>query len=98
MIHSHSKTKHKENLLTASITEKGQVTIPKSVRTLLKLHEHDLIGFRVSHGKVEIVPVEVTASNYSFSDEEWRKIDKISRQRGKIFNSAEEAKEYARSL
>ena len=90
------KSKNVANVLTSSVTEKGQVTIPKFIRTLFNLHEHDLIGFRISNRKVEIVPVEIKTAAYSFSKEEWKKIEKLSHQRGKIFTSAQKAKEFAR--
>jgi hypothetical protein len=65
---------------------------------LLKLSGQNIVGFRVAHGKVEIVPVEVKAASNPFTEEEWQKIERLARQRGKIFKSAEQAKEYARSL
>src|SRR5947208_3301693 len=94
------RTKLKGNtaLLTAPLTGKGQVTIPKSIRMLLKLEGRHVIGFRVIRGRVEVVPVEVRASANPFTEEEWGKIERLSRQRGKSFNSPETAKQYARSL
>jgi antitoxin PrlF len=40
--------------VTAKITSKGQVTIPKSVRTALDLHEGDEVIFRVERSRALI--------------------------------------------
>ena len=97
MIHK-TRAKSESNVLTAPLTEKGQVTIPKSIRMLLKLEGQNIVGFRVAHGKVEIVSIEVKAASNPFTEEEWKKIERLAHQRGKVFKSAEKAKEYARSL
>ncbi len=41
---------------TATLTSKGQITIPKSVRHLLGLVTGDTIEFEMQHGKVEVRP------------------------------------------
>ena len=42
----------------ATITSKGQITIPKEIRTLLDLHSGDKINFFVDEsGEVRFVPV-----------------------------------------
>jgi len=44
--------------MTATITSKGQVTIPKTVRDTLKLHAGDRLDFILeADGTVRIVPV-----------------------------------------
>ena len=49
-------------MITATITSKGQVTIPKTVRESLRLHSGDKIAF-IMHGLTEAVlkPVTKTA-------------------------------------
>ena len=39
------------------ITSKGQITIPKSVRTKLNLKTGDKVDFKISDGAVTLVPV-----------------------------------------
>ena len=47
---------------TATITSKGQVTIPREVRDKLDLHPGDRVEFRIeSDGAVRVVPETVRA-------------------------------------
>ncbi len=48
-------------MVTATLTSKGQLTIPKSVRDSLRLHTGDRVAFIV-HGDVEAVMKPVTTS------------------------------------
>ncbi len=41
---------------TGTVTQKGQVTIPLSVRKALGLKPRDRVLFRVSAGRVELLP------------------------------------------
>jgi antitoxin PrlF len=41
---------------TATLTSKGQITIPKVVRHLLGLHAGDALEFDVQQGRVEVRP------------------------------------------
>lgn len=43
---------------TSRISSKGQVTIPKEIRELLKLEPGDLIAYEVEDGTVRLRPVE----------------------------------------
>ena len=59
---------------TATVTSKGQITIPKSVRQSLHLHTGDRVLFEV-HGEKEAVLKPVTRS----VDEVYGKLHKASR-------------------
>ncbi len=48
-------------MVTATLTSKGQLTIPKAVRDLLHLHSGDRVAF-VVHGDTEAVLKPVTKS------------------------------------
>lgn len=48
-------------MVTATLTTKGQITIPKSVRTLLRLHTGDKISFEL-HGDSEAIIKPLTKS------------------------------------
>ncbi len=48
-------------MVTATLTSKGQLTIPKAVRDTLHLHSGDLVAF-VVHGDTEAVLKPMTKS------------------------------------
>ncbi len=48
-------------MVTATVTSKGQITIPKNVRTSLHLHAGDRVAF-VVHGQNEVVLTPITRS------------------------------------
>ncbi len=48
-------------MVTATLTSKGQITIPKAVRDSLHLHSGDLVAFFV-HGDAEAVLKPMTKS------------------------------------
>lgn len=88
------------NLIVAPVSSKGQVTLPKSVRSLLRLKPGEMVAFRIERsGRVEIVPVEVKEKKADpFTAEEWSKIDRLARQRGKTFDSPQAAKRFLKRL
>ena len=43
-----------------TVTQKGQVTIPLAVRKLLGIESRDRITFRVTEGRVELAPAQMT--------------------------------------
>src|SRR5512140_2011587 len=49
-----SSMEHQDHMST--VTTKGQVTIPLAVRQLLGVKPHDQVTFRVSEGRVELLP------------------------------------------
>lgn len=43
-----------------TVTQKGQVTIPLAVRTLLGVKSRDRVAFRVIEGRVELAPATIS--------------------------------------
>lgn len=43
-----------------TVTQKGQVTIPLAVRQLLGVKPYDRVTFRVTEGRVELLPAHIT--------------------------------------
>ena len=88
-------------LMLSPVTNKGQVTLPKTVRNVLGLKSGpDMVAFRVErNGKVEIVSVEIKERKASpYTEKEWSKIGRLSGQRGKSFASAKAAKMHLKGL
>ncbi|MBI5788531.1 MAG: type II toxin-antitoxin system PrlF family antitoxin [Candidatus Schekmanbacteria bacterium] len=48
----------------ATLTQKGQTTIPKNVRDYLKIKPHDRIEFVISCGEVIVRPVGTIEANF----------------------------------
>ncbi len=87
--------------MVSPVTNKGQVTLPKTVRDVLGLKSGpDMVAFRVErNGKVAIVPVEIKEKKASpYNEEEWAKIERLSTRHGKSFASAKAAKKHLKSL
>jgi len=80
------------------ITSKGQVTLPSAVRKLLKLDKGKTVAFCLDKAGIFISQCKIDIEPAAFSQEEWRKIEKLANAKGKIYNSAEEAKKHIRSL
>ncbi len=43
-----------------TVTQKGQVTIPLAIRRLLDVKPRDRVVFRVTEGRVELLPANMT--------------------------------------
>lgn len=82
---------------TTKLTSKGQVTIPNRVRKILHLKEGSSVAFTVTNHGIVLLPCEVTARS-PYTAREWRKIEKLAAEEGRIFSSPEAAKRYVASL
>jgi len=82
----------------SKITSKGQVTLPVNVRNFLKLDKGECIAFCVDRKGIFINRCKLNVESGGFSEAEWRKIEKLSIRKGKLFVSAEEAKKHIKSL
>lgn len=47
----------------STVTQKGQVTIPVAIRQLLDIKPRDHVIFRVTAGRVELLPARMTLEN-----------------------------------
>lgn len=82
----------------SKITSKGQITLPVNVRKLLKLDRGQSIAFCIDRKGVFLYRCKVSVEPSSFSQAQWRKIEKLASEKGKVFADAEEAKKHIRSL
>lgn len=87
----------------STLKKRGQVTIPKSVREMLDLHEEDQLEVTVEDGKIVIQPVITIAKDQAwYWTEKWQKNEReaeedIAKGRIKSFGSAEDAIAFLRS-
>ena len=73
--------------ILATISSKGQVTIPAPIRKMLRLtHPGDLLGFVPVKEGVLIKHMEIKEED--FSEEEWDKLEKLASRKGKSYKNA----------
>jgi len=79
--------------LLATVSSKGQVTLPKPVRELLQLELGDLIRFKPAPGGILLTKIAVVEEEFSAS--EWRALERLASRRGRRYQTA---KEFLKSL
>jgi len=82
---------------TAKVTSKGQVTIPSTIREILKLEPGVTVMFKVTDRGVILSPCEIIEKPV-YSEKEWKKIEKLVAEKGKIYKTASAAKKHIKSL
>lgn len=71
---------------TSTVTQKGQATIPLAVRKALGLKPGDRVLFRVSDGRVELLPSPMTLESVYGAvqplhrPENWKQVRRIARE------------------
>lgn len=81
----------------AIISSRGQVTIPQDIRSLLHVRRGSVIGFEPTRRGVLMVVMKVQPQD-PYTEEEWKKIEKLSKSEGIIYNTVEEAKKHIADL
>lgn len=79
------------------VSSRGQVTIPQEIRDHLHIGKGSILSFAPMKKGVLIVPMKVEPQD-PYTDEEWKKIKKISEAKGKTFDNPEKAKEFISKL
>lgn len=82
---------------TAKLTSKGQVTIPSTIRDILRLEPGSTVMFKVTENGVLLSPCEIIEKP-SYTAKEWRQIEKMVAERGKVYKNARSAKKHLDSL
>lgn len=82
---------------TAKVTSKGQVTIPSTIREILKLKPGSIVMFKVTESGVILSPCEIIEKP-AYTAKEWIKIEKIVAEKGKIYKTSGAAKKHIKSL
>ena len=82
---------------TAKVTSKGQVTIPSIIREILKLEPGSTVMFKVTDRGVILSPCEIIEKPV-YTAKEWRQIEKLVAEKGKVYKTSGAAKKHIRSL
>ena len=82
---------------TAKVTSKGQVTIPSTIREILKLEPGSTVMFKVTDRGIILSPCDII-ENPVYTAREWKKIEKLVAEKGKIYKSPSAAKKHIKSL
>jgi len=81
----------------AIISSRGQVTIPQDVRDIMHIKRGSVVGFEPTKRGILMVAMKVEPKN-PYTEAEWEKIEKLSKSKGKVYHSAEEAKKHVANL
>jgi len=82
---------------TAKVTSKGQITIPSQVRKILHLEEGSNVVFALREDGIILLPCKVVIEA-PYTPEEFKKIEKIIAEKGKIYKTPKKAKRHIKSL
>ena len=82
---------------TAKVTSKGQVTIPSTIREILKLEPGATVMFKVTDRGVILSPCEIIEKPV-YTPKEWRRIEKLVAEKGKVYKTSGAAKKHIKSL
>ena len=89
-------------MVTAPLSEKAQLTLPKRVRELLGLRGRGgLVGFVIDEAahRVSVTRVDLVPADEPLTDTELRKLAKLARaRRGKTFQTAEAFLEHLQTV
>jgi AbrB family looped-hinge helix DNA binding protein len=77
------------------LTERHTITLPKKVLDHTGIKEGDFLEIR-DDGRQIILRPKVMED--TFSDHQWEKLEKLSKQPGKVYKTAKAAKEHLRRL
>ena len=73
--------------MTITMTSKNQITLPKRIVDALRLRKGSLFDVKVSHHRIELVPLEV--SQREFTDADYARLDRlVKKEKKKGFKKA----------
>ncbi len=81
----------------ALVSSRGQITIPQDVRDIMRIRKGSVVGFEPTKRGVLMVGMKVEPAS-PYTEAEWHKIGKLSRGKGKTYNTPEEAKRHIANL
>jgi AbrB family looped-hinge helix DNA binding protein len=81
----------------ATMTSKGQVTVPAPIRDIFNLKKGSTVIFKVTDKGIFFMPCEIKEKD-AYSQEEWGKIERLVAERGKSYKTATGARKHLKSL
>lgn len=82
----------------SKITSKGQITLPRNIRWLLKVDKGQSVAFGLSRNGVIVSRCKMDIEKSPFSKKEWQKVEKLASAKGKVYHNPDEAKRHIASL
>ena len=86
-----------EIIKMATMTSKGQVTVPAPIRDIFNLKKGSTVIFKVTDKGIFFMPCEIKEKD-AYSQEEWGKIERLVAERGKTYKTARGARRHLKSL
>ena len=71
------------------VSSKGQVTLPKHVRAMLRVDLGDYVRFKPVAGGVLVTKIQLEESE-EFSEGEWRALERLANRAGRRYKNAKE--------
>ena len=81
----------------AIVSSRGQLTIPQDIRALMHIKKGSAVGFEPTRRGILMRPMKVEPQD-PYTEEEWSKIEKLSKTKGKIYKTTEGAKKHIADL
>jgi len=81
----------------ATMTSKGQVTVPAPIRDIFNLKKGSTVIFKVTDKGIFFMPCEIKEKD-AYSQEEWGKIERLVAERGKSYKTAMGTRKHLKSL
>ena len=81
----------------ATMTSKGQVTVPAPIRDIFNLKKGSTVIFKVTDKGIFFMPCEIKEKD-TYTQEEWGKIGRLVAERGKRYKTAKGARKHLKSL
>lgn len=75
-----------EKSCLTTLSSKGQLTIPKSIRDILKISDGQRLLLEVKEGSLTVKKVSIQEDR-EWSDQEWEEIRKLASRKGKRYSS-----------
>lgn len=86
-----------EIIEVATMTSKGQVTVPAPIRGIFNLKKGSTVIFKVTDKGVFFLPCEIKEKT-AYTHEEWGKIERLVAERGKSYKTPKGARKHLKSL